>query len=552
MSRTAHFGKEAQDHLVKGLNYVANAVKSTGGPGGKTVIIQRTDKTPLITKDGISVARELEPKDEKIKLGADLAISIAQKQMDTVGDGTTMATILGQAIVNSGVRQLELAENKVNRTSVKKGLEKTKDFLIGQLEEMALPLAEGGDQLVQIATISANGDEKIGQIVADAYSKVGKAGVVLVEESKERDVTLDFKEGMTLDRGWTSPYFVNNHSTQTVEFDNPKILLVNSKINNFNSLVQLIEPEVKRGSAVVIIAEGFDTTVIHGILMNVSRNHFPIACIEAPGYGDRRLEILRDLGVYLDAEVADDPLGLSFEATTTAAMGTCDKIIIKKDETIMRGGSGDPVKIQSRVEHINGTISALKDNEQWEKRTLGERVAALTTGVAVIQVGGSSEEEVKELRDRIDDAQWACKSALEEGYLPGAGNSLLMLSERVMGEVETNNVDEKLGVQIFASALKAPCRAILENAGVSADDIIEKLLTDKKIDSGYDARELKYVNLLESGIIDPVKTVKGAVFAATSIASLILTSDVVITEDPNENANAALQILAGGMGPMMG
>ena len=551
MSRTAHFGKDAQKALVEGLNYVGNAVKSTMGPAGKTVIIQKQDKLPILTKDGISVAKELSPKDEKIKLGADLAISIAQKQMNTVGDGTTTACVLGQALVNNGIRQIELAsdENSINRTSLRKGIEKAKDFVISELDKIATPV-DTDERLVQVATISANGDEKLGKIVAEAYSKVGKSGVVLVEETKERNINLLFKEGMTLDRGWTSQYFVTDYENQTTEFDDPFILLCNGRISNFNTLVNIIEPLVRENESVVIIAEGFDTNVTQALVMNRIRANAKLACIEAPGYGDRRLEILRDLGVYLNADVAEDPMGMKLDTFSSANLGSCEKIIIKKDETIIRGGKGDPEKLKARVDSIKGLISATQDKDQWEKDQLNKRLAALTTGVAIIQVGGSSEEEIKELKDRVDDAQWACKSALEEGFLPGAGNPLLILSSRLEKELKLDNSDEMLGVKIFTNALKAPFKIILENAGINAENIMKEILAKNDINYGYDARNLKMVNLIESGIIDPVKATKGAIYAATSIAGLILTSDVCITEDPVEEKGLSLS-MSGGLPGMM-
>lgn len=551
MSRTAHFGKDAQKALVEGLNYVGNAVKSTMGPAGKTVIIQRKDKLPVLTKDGISVAKELSPKDEKIKLGADLAISIAQKQMNTVGDGTTTACVLGQALVNNGIRQIELASdtNSINRTSLRKGIEKARDYVIEKLESFAEPV-DTDERLMEVATVSANGDEKLGKIVADAYSKVGKSGVVVVEETKERNINLVFKEGMTLDRGWVSQYFITDYENQVVEYDNPIVLLCNTRLSNINTLANVIEPVIREGKAIIIIAEGFDTNIIQTLVMNRIRASAKIACIEAPGYGDRKLEILRDLGIYLDAEVAEDPMGMKLEMFSSANLGTCEKIIIKKDETIIRGGKGNPEKLQARIDSIRGLIKATKDSDQYEKDQLNKRLAALTTGVAIIQVGGSSEEEIKELKDRVDDAQWACKSALEEGFLPGAGNPLLLISNHLEDDLKLENPDEALGVKIFANALKAPFKAILENAGISTEAIMKEIFEKDNYNYGYDARNLKLVNLIESGIIDPVKATKGAIYAATSIAGLILTSDVCITEDPIEEKGVSFN-MSGGLPGMM-
>lgn len=548
MSKSAHFGKDTQNYLIEGLNLVGNAVRATLGPAGTTVVIQREDKNPLITKDGVSVAKEISPKDEKIKLGADLAISVAQKQMDAVGDGTTTATVLAQSIVNTGIRQIELSENKVNRTSFRKGIEKVQKYVISELEKMSKPI-ETNEQLKYIATVSANGDEKLGSVVAEAYQKVGKDGVVLVEETKDRDISLAFKEGMTFDKGWTSQFFVNNHEAQTVEFDNPKIILCNSKISNFSSLVNIIQPVIQLGQPLVIIAESFDSSVTQALAMNIIRSggQMKIACVEAPGYGDRRLDIMRDMGIYLGAEVGDDPMGIKFEAMSSADFGSCDKILIKKDETVISGGHGDPVRIKARVEAIEGLIGALKENDSWEKEQLGKRLASLTTGVAVIRVGGSSEEEIKEIRDRLDDATWSVRAALEEGYLPGAGNTLLYLSDLVENEVKGEDYDESLGIKTFALALKAPFKAIIENVGQPVELIMKDVLSNKDYNIGYNGKTLKVVNLIEDGILDPTKVVKGTIYAASSIASVVLTSNVMITTDPEENKGVSLNMMPGMM-----
>lgn len=541
MSRSAYFGKEAQDALVAGLNHVADAVKSTLGPAGKTVVLQRKEKSPVVSKDGISVAKTISPKDEKVKLGADLAISIAQKQMDAVGDGTTTATVLGQALVNAGVRALGIEDN-VNRTSFRKGIEKVKDYLISELDSLSTKI-EDHKQLVNIATVSANGDEKLGNIVAEAYEKVGKAGVVLVEETSDREVHLDFKEGMTFNKGWVSQYFVTNHADQTVEYDNPFIVLCEGKISSFTSMVQVLN-NVYTQAPVVVMAESFDPSVTQAVALNTiqSGGQIKIALVEAPGFAQRRLDILRDIAIYTGGEVGNDPMSVSFEAMSTADFGRCEKIIIKKDETIIRGGKGKEEDIKARIESIEGLIGACKENDTYEKEQLGKRLASLTTGVAVIQVGGSSEEEIKELKDRLDDAQYAVKSALEEGYLPGAGNTLLLLSNKIQNEVKGDNEAEELAIKVFANALKAPFRTILTNAGISYDFIEKEIIAKNDVKIGYNARTLEVTNLLEDGIIDPTKVVKGTVYVASSIAGVVLTSSVIITEDPVENNNPALSL----------
>lgn len=547
MSTSAYFDKEAQKALVDGLTLVNNAVKSTLGPGGHTVVIQNENGTPKITKDGVSVAKEIKPKNEKVKLGADLAISLAQKQVDAVGDGTTTATVLGHALVTNGLRQMELSESNVNVTSMAKGLEKAKDYVISELEKLSKEVSSK-EELINIATISANNDRKIGEIVASAYDKVGKDGAVVVEETKDRDVKLEFKEGMTFDRGWTSQFFVTNHESQTVEYDNPKILLCNSKISNFANLVELIQPIAMKGDPVVVIAESFDSSVTQGLAVNIVRSggQLKVACVEAPGFGDRRLDILRDMGIYLGCDVADDPMGMKFETFTPSSLGSCDKIIIRKNETVIRGGHGDEERIAQRIEAIKGLIGALKENDTYDREKLVQRLSSLTNGIAVIKVGGSSDVQIKTMKDQIEDTTYAVKAALEEGYLPGGGNTLLMLSEKVKA-LKGDNADEQLGIHIFANAMKVPFKAILENAGVNVDTIMNEVLSKNDINIGYDAKNLKVVNLIESGILDPVKVVKGTVYAATSIASVILTSNVIICTDPEENKGLNLNM----MSPMM-
>ena len=547
MSTSASFSKEAQDALVTGLNLVSKAVGSTLGPAGSTVVFQEKDKPVVITKDGVTVAKQIDPKDEKVRLGAELAINISKKQLDSVGDGTTTACVLGNAIVNTGVRQIELSDAKVNRTAVRHGIEKARDYIVEKLVSLGTEVKTDED-LINIATVSANGDEKLGTVVAEAYQKVGKDGIVQVEETKDRDIHLEFKEGMTFDKGWTSQFFVNNPTDQTVEYENPKILLCESKITNFASLVEVIQNISSTGTPIVIIAESFDSSVTQALAMNIIRSggQLKIACVEAPGYGDRRLDLLRDMAVYLGGCVADDPLGKKLEIMSPVDFGSCEKIIIKKDETIIRGGMGDPEQVKQRVDSLQGVMDNLKENDTFEKEKIGKRIAALTTGVAVIKVGGSSEEEIKELKDRLDDAQWAVKSALQSGYLPGGGTTLLHLSETVKENVQCSN-DEKLGVEIVARALKAPFRVILENAGVDPESTMNKVLGTKDINIGYDARNLKVKNMIEAGIIDPVKVVTGSIYAATSIASVVLTSNVIITTDKEENKGVSLNMMPGGM-----
>lgn len=534
MSRSALFNEEARKALVTGTNLVADAVKATLGPKGHNVIIQNKDRAPIITKDGVSVAREIKPKDEKVSIGAELVRGVAEKALNEAGDGTTTATVLAQAIIKEG---LKYVNSNANLTEIRRGIEYGVSEVVDMLDNYKSEIRDDKD-LVSVATISANGDSKLGKIVAEAYSKVGKDGVVQVEESKDRDITLEVTEGMTFDRGWVSQYFITDPESKTAEFDNADVLLVNSKITNFVTLANIITNPLQQGRAVVVIAESFDSEVTNAMALNKIRGGIKICLVEAPGYGERRQEIMRDLGVYLGGKVGDDAVaGTKFDLMTEIDFGHCEKIIIKQDKTIIRGGKGDPAEIEERIAELKSSLETVTSN--YDKEKLKERLGALTTGIATIKVGGSSEQEIKELRDRLDDAQWSVKSALEEGFVPGAGRTLAFLSEELVNKVTNLNDDQTIGVKILANAMKAPFKTILENAGYSSEVYLAEL-SKEKIDVGYNVANMEKVNLVDAGIIDAKKVVRSALQAASSIAGLVLTSSVVITEDPKENSGITL------------
>jgi chaperonin GroEL len=544
MSRSALFGSDAQNALVKGAHLVRDAVKVTMGPKGKTVVIQQANnKSPVITKDGVSVAREIKPKDEKVAIGSQLVCSVANKAMDTAGDGTTTATVLAGAIIDEGIKY---TSTNASLSEIRRGIEYAKDKIVEKLSDISKPISNN-EELVHIATISANGDEKLGKFVAEAYSKVGKDGVVTVEESKDRDISLEFTEGMRLDRGWTSPYFVTNFEENTVEYDDPAILLVDAKISNLPQLVNIINPAIQQGKNLVIIAEGFETNVTDAMIMNRLRGGLKIACVEAPGYGTRRTEILRDLGIYLGCPVAEDITGIKLEDMSYQQMGTCEKIIIKKDETIIRGGKGKKEDIETRIDSLKKQMETT--DIPYEKEKIKERLGSLTTGVATIHVGGSSEEEIKELKDRLDDAMWSVRSALEEGYVPGSGRTLAYLSDHLNIEEMSKELtdDQIIGVKILKKALYAPFSTILSNADENPS-LYLKELEKEDVESGYNVQTMKKVNLVKDGIIDATKVVRCALQAASSIASLVLNTTVVITQDPEEKSG--INITAG-MPPAM-
>lgn len=534
MSRSALFNEEARKALVTGTNLVADAVKATLGPKGHNVIIQNKDRAPIITKDGVSVAREIKPKDEKVSIGAELVRGVAEKALNEAGDGTTTATVLAQAIIKEG---LKYVNSNANLTEIRRGIEYGVSEVVDMLDDYKSEIRDDKD-LVSVATISANGDSKLGKIVAEAYSKVGKDGVVQVEESKDRDITLEVTEGMTFDRGWVSQYFITDPESKTAEFDNADVLLVNSKITNFVTLANIITNPLQQGKAVVVIAESFDSEVTNAMALNKIRGGIKICLVEAPGYGERRQEIMRDLGVYLGGKVGDDAVaGTKFDLMTEIDFGHCEKIIIKQDKTIIRGGKGDSEEIAERIAELKSSLETVTNN--YDKEKLKERLGALTTGIATIKVGGSSEQEIKELRDRLDDAQWSVKSALEEGFVPGAGRTLAFLSEELVNKVTNLNDDQTIGVKILANAMKAPFKTILENAGYSSEVYLAEL-SKEKIDVGYNVANMEKVNLVDAGIIDAKKVVRSALQAASSIAGLVLTSSVVITEDPKENSGITL------------
>lgn len=534
MSRSALFNEDARKALVTGANLVADAVKATLGPKGHNVIIQNKDRAPIITKDGVSVAREIKPKDEKISIGAELVRGVAEKALNEAGDGTTTATVLAQAVIKEG---LKYVNSNANLTEIKRGIENGVNNVVKMLDESKLEIRNDND-LVSIATISANGDTKLGKIVAEAYSKVGKDGVVQVEESKDRDITLEVTEGMTFDRGWVSQYFITDAETKTAEFDNADILLVNSKITNFVTLANIITNPLQQGHSVVVIAESFDSEVTNAMALNKIRGGIKICLVEAPGYGDRRQELMRDLGVYLGAKVGDDAVaGTKFDLMTEIDFGHCEKIIIKQDKTIIRGGKGDPTEIAERIKEIKSSLEITKSN--YDKEKLKERLGSLTTGIATIKVGGSSEQEIKELKDRLDDAQWSVKSALEEGFVPGAGRTLAYLADKMFEDYEPINEDQLIGMKILSNAMKAPFKTILENAGYSSEVYLAEL-SKEKMDIGYNVATMEKVNLVDTGIIDAKKVVRSALQAASSIAGLVLTSSVVITEDPEEKSGITL------------
>ena len=530
MSTSALFNEEATKALTNGVNLVADAVKVTMGPKGRTVVIQKESGDPVITKDGITVAKAIKPKDERVALGAQLVRSVSQKSLDTAGDGTTTASVLAQAIINAG---LKYTASNANPTEIRRGIDSGVNDVVEHLKEVSKEVDPNDiETLTHIATVSANGDENLGRTVAEAYSKVGKDGVVTVEESKDRDISVTFTEGMKLDRGWVSQYFVTDPDSNTCEFDNPLIVLANCKITNFAALAQMIKVPVSEGKPIVIIAEGFDSSVTDAMALNRLRGGIKICAVTAPGYGDRRLAILQDIAYYCNGVVGDDPMGAKFESMVVSDFGTCEKIIISKDETVIRGGAGlGSEELHDRITHLKTMIDL--SETPYEQKTLKERLGALTTGVACIKVGGSSEAEIKELKDRLDDCMWSVKSALEEGFVPGGGRTLAYLADAGIFK-EPANEDQAIGIQILRKAMKAPFIQIIENAGENGEICLASLPTDD-IQKGYNAATLQQVDLYDAGIIDATKVVRCALQAASSIASLILTSNVIITEDPKKD-----------------
>jgi chaperonin GroEL len=539
------FSSEARRKMLNGVNTIADAVKVTLGPKGRNVIIDKSFGAPRSTKDGVSVAKEIELADRFENMGAQLVREVASRANDQAGDGTTTATVLAQAIAREGVKAVAAGMNPMD---LKRGTEKAVIAAVEALKKLAKPVATN-QEIEQVAFISSNGDSDVAKKLAEAMEKVGKEGVVTVEEAKSFETELDVVEGMQFDRGYLSPYFVTNPEKMVVELDNPYILLNEKKLSNLQSMLPVLEAVVQSGRPLLIVAEDVEGEALATLVVNKLRGGLKVAAVKAPGFGDRRKAMLEDMAILTGAQVISEDLGIKLESVTLDMLGTSKKIRISKDDTTIIDGAGKKADIEGRIAQIKAQIA--ETTSDYDREKLQERLAKLAGGIAVIRVGGASEVEVKERKDRVDDAYHATKAAVEEGIVPGGGTALLFAS-RAIEALKGENADQQAGIDIIRRALQAPIRQIVENAGKEGSIIVGKLLEQKSETFGYDAQKDEYTDLVKAGIIDPVKVVRVALQNASSVAGIMITTEAMISEAPKDEKSSAGGGHGGGMGDMGG
>ena len=540
MAKKIQFDVEAREGLKKGVDALANAVKVTLGPKGRNVIIGKSFGGPQITKDGVTVAKEIELEDALENMGAQMVKEVASKTNDLAGDGTTTATILAQAIVKEGLKNVTAGANPMD---LKRGVDKAVEAIVGELNNNAVTVGSSSDKIKQVASISANNDEAIGSLITEAFEKVGKEGVITVEEAKGTDTYVDVVEGMQFDRGYLSPYFVTNSEKMEADLESPYILLYDKKISAMKDLLPVLEPVAQSGKPLLVIAEDVDGEALATLVVNKLRGSLKIAAVKAPGFGDRRKAMLEDIAILTGGTVISEERGFTLENTTIEMLGSAERVTIDKDNTIIVNGAGDKKNIEARVNQIKAQIETTTSD--YDKEKLQERLAKLAGGVAVLYVGAASEVEMKEKKDRVDDALHATRAAVEEGIVAGGGVALLR-SRKVLEKLTSENLDEVTGIQIISRAIESPLRTIVENAGGEGSVVVAKVLEGKG-NFGYDAKSENYVDLLKQGIIDPKKVTRIALENAASVAGMILTTECALV-DIKEDAPAAMPPMGGGGG----
>ncbi len=543
MAKDIKFDIEARDGLKRGVDALANAVKVTLGPKGRNVIIGKSFGAPQVTKDGVSVAKEIELEDELENMGAQMVKEVASKTNDLAGDGTTTATVLAQAIVKEGLKNVAAGANPMD---LKRGIDKAVDSIVKDLEKQAKKVGNSSEKIEQVASISANNDGTIGELIAQAFGKVGKEGVITVEEAKGTDTYVDVVEGMQFDRGYLSPYFVTDSDKMIADLENPYILLFDKKITNLQEILPILEPVAQSGRPLLIIAEDVEGQALATLVVNKLRGGLKIAAVKAPGFGDRRKAMLEDIAILTGGVVISEERGFSLENADLTMLGTAESVMIDKDNTTIVNGEGKSSDIKARVNQIKAQIETTTSD--YDKEKLQERLAKLAGGVAVLYVGAASEVEMKEKKDRVDDALHATRAAVEEGIVAGGGVALVR-AKKTLEKLETENLDETTGVQIVNKAIESPLRTIVENAGGEGSVVINKVLEGKK-DFGYDAKNEAYVDMLKEGIIDPKKVTRIALENAASVAGMILTTECALV-DIKEDAPAMPPMGGGGMPGMM-
>ncbi|WP_027138590.1 chaperonin GroEL [Gaetbulibacter saemankumensis] len=542
MAKEIKFDIESRDGLKRGVDALANAVKVTLGPKGRNVIISKSFGAPHVTKDGVSVAKEIELEDAHENMGAQMVKEVASKTNDLAGDGTTTATVLAQAIVKEGLKNVASGANPMD---LKRGIDKAVEAITKDLEAQSQEVGNSSEKIKQVAAISANNDDTIGELISKAFEKVGKEGVITVEEAKGLDTYVEVVEGMQFDRGYLSPYFVTNSDKMIADLENPYILLFDKKISNLQEILPILEPVAQSGRPLLIIAEDVDGQALATLVVNKLRGGLKIAAVKAPGFGDRRKAMLEDIAILTGGTVISEERGFTLENADLSMLGTAETVTVDKDNTTIVNGSGDAEAIKARVNQIKAQIETTTSD--YDKEKLQERLAKLAGGVAVLYVGAASEVEMKEKKDRVDDALHATRAAVEEGIVAGGGVALVR-AKAVLASLETANLDETTGVQIVNKAIESPLRTIVENAGGEGSVVINKVLEGEK-DFGYDAKSEKYVDMLKAGIIDPKKVTRIALENAASVAGMILTTECALI-DIKEDA-PAMPPMGGGMPGMM-
>ncbi len=545
MAKQVKYNVEARDALKRGVDILANAVKVTLGPKGRNVIIDKKFGSPAITKDGVSVAKEIELKDALENMGAQMVKEVASKTADIAGDGTTTATVLAQAIVTAGIKNVAAGANPMD---LKRGIDKAVAAIVTNLKGQSQTVGADNNKIKQVATISANNDDVIGSLIADAMAKVGKDGVITVEEAKGTETEVKTVEGMQFDRGYLSPYFVTNADKMEADLENPYILIYEKKISSMKELLPVLEKQVQTGKPLLIIAEDLDGEALATLVVNKIRGSLKVAAVKAPGFGDRRKAMLEDIAILTGGTVISEERGYKLENADLSYLGQAEKVVVDKDNTTIINGAGKSDDIKARVNQIKSQIESTTSD--YDKEKLQERLAKLAGGVAVLYVGAATEVEMKEKKDRVDDALHATRAAVEEGIVAGGGVAFIRAIES-LDKLKGDNEDETTGIQIVKRAVEEPLRQICENAGIEGSIVVQKV-KEGKADFGYNARTDKYENLIGAGVIDPTKVSRVALENAASIAAMLLTTECVLADEPEEGGAApAMPPMGGGMGGMM-
>jgi chaperonin GroEL len=545
-AKEVKFGVEAREKMLKGVDTLANAVKVTLGPKGRNVVIEKSFGAPRTTKDGVSVAKEIELSDKFENMGAQMVREVASKTNDAAGDGTTTATVLAQAIVREGMKSVAAGMNPMD---LKRGIEKAVAAVVAHVKDASTPI-KGSEEIAQVGTISANGEKEIGEMIAKAMEKVGNEGVITVEEAKSLETELDVVEGMQFDRGYLSPYFITDADKMQAELEDPYVLLFDKKLSSLQAMLPVLEAVVQSSRPLLIIAEDIEGEALATLVVNKLRGGLKIAAVKAPGFGDRRKAMLEDIAILTGGTVISEDIGIKLENVTLDMLGTAKRVTITKDDTTIVDGAGEKADIEARVGQIRRQIE--DSSSEYDKEKLQERLAKLAGGVAVIKVGGATEMEVKERKDRVDDALNATRAAVEEGIVPGGGVALLKASKALDG-LKGDNTDQTQGIGIIARAVQAPIRQIATNAGVEGSIVVGKVLENASPTFGYNAQTEEYGDMLAFGVIDPAKVVRHALQDAASIAALMITTEAAVAEKPKKDSGGASDMGdMGGMGGMGG